>query len=210
MAPVVGGVTHDPIKVRHQLEQARAASAIAVAHCHCIQHHRRRRLLSLPLPNTTVAFSASAIAAVTAAAAAVAAAVATAFAIAVAIAVAAATTIATTAAVVNCCVFVNPTGQILLRCQAGDDEKCLVLVGVGVQTELIGEVTALVVARIEQKPERLCTGDEFEEVSYVVQKGLRAQRHLKDWRAKLAHPFVRVLGGPTRFWLAGCPKFFEG
>jgi len=38
----------------------------------------------------------------------------------------------------------------------------------------------MVVARIEIKPEQLCTGDEFEEVGYVVQKGLRAQRHPKD------------------------------
>jgi hypothetical protein len=31
----------------------------------------------------------------------------------------------------------------------------------------------------------------------VVQKGHRAQRHLKDMLAKMEHPFVRVLGGPT-------------
>ena len=40
----------------------------------------------------------------------------------------------------------------------------------------------MVVAHIERKPERLCAGDEFQEVSYVVQKGLRARRHLKDIR----------------------------
>jgi hypothetical protein len=79
--------------------------------------------------------------------------------------------------------------------QAGDDEKHLVLVGV--QTESIGQVTAMAVARIEQKPEQLCAGDEFQEVGYVVQKGLRAQRHVKDMLAKMEHPFVRVLGGPT-------------
>jgi hypothetical protein len=62
--------------------------------------------------------------------------------------------------------------------QASDDAKRLVLVGV--QTESIGLVTAMVVARIERKPERLCDGDEFQEVGYVVQKGLRAQRHMKD------------------------------
>ncbi len=39
---------------------------------------------------------------------------------------------------------------------------------------------AMVIAHIERKPERLCVGDEFEEVGYVVQKGLRARRHLKD------------------------------
>ena len=79
--------------------------------------------------------------------------------------------------------------------QAGDDEKHLVLVGV--QTESIGQVAAMAVARIERKPERLCAGDEFQEVGYVVQKGLRAQRHVKDMLAKMEHPFVRVLGGPT-------------
>ena len=65
-----------------------------------------------------------------------------------------------------------------IRCQAGDDEKCLVLAGV--QTEATGQVTAMVVARIKRKPERLCAGDEFQEVGYVVQKGLRSRKHLKD------------------------------
>ena len=56
----------------------------------------------------------------------------------------------------------------------------------------------MVIARIEHKPERLCVGDEFQEVGYdVVQKGLRARRNLKDMLAKMEHPFVRVLGGPT-------------
>ncbi len=40
-----------------------------------------------------------------------------------------------------------------IRRQARDNEKRLVLVGV--QTEATGQVTAMVVARIEQKPERL-------------------------------------------------------
>jgi len=62
--------------------------------------------------------------------------------------------------------------------QAGDDEKHLVLVWV--QKESIGQVTAMVIARIEQTPERLCAGDEFQEVGYVVQKGLRSRRHHKD------------------------------
>ena len=85
--------------------------------------------------------------------------------------------------------------------QAGDDEKHLLVVGV--QTESIGQVTAMVVAR-------LCAGDEFQEVGYVVQKGLRARRHhLKDMLAKLEHPFVRVLGGPTYFWLAKRPRVLE-
>ena len=110
MALVVGGVTHDPIKARCRLEQARAASTIAVTRHRCIRcHHRlcRRRhcrcrsSLSLPLQNAAVVFSASAIAAAAVAAAAAAA--------AIAIAVAAATTIAATAAVVDCYVFVIPT-----------------------------------------------------------------------------------------------------
>jgi len=66
-------------------------------------------------------------------------------------------------------------------CQAGagDDEKRLVLV-VRFQTEKIDQVTAMVVARVERKPERLCAGDEFQEVGYVVQKGCSARRHMKD------------------------------
>ena len=55
----------------------------------------------------------------------------------------------------------------------------------------------MVIARIERKPEQLCAGDDFQEVSYVVQKGLRSQRHLKDERPKMGHLFVRVLGGPS-------------
>jgi hypothetical protein len=79
--------------------------------------------------------------------------------------------------------------------QAGDDEKHLVVVRL--QTESIGEVAAMVIARIERKPEGWGAGDEFQVVGYVVQKGHRAQRHLKDMLAKMEHPFVRVLGGPT-------------
>jgi len=109
MALVVGGVTHDPIKARRRLEQARAASTIAVTRHRCIHcHHHlclRRRChcrssLSSPLQNAAVVFSASAIAAAAVAAAAAAA---------ITIAVAAATTIAATAAVVDCYVFVTPT-----------------------------------------------------------------------------------------------------
>ena len=55
----------------------------------------------------------------------------------------------------------------------------------------------MVVARIKRKPEGWGAGDEFQVVGYVVQKGHRAQRHLKDMLAKMEHPFVRVLGGPT-------------
>jgi len=65
-----------------------------------------------------------------------------------------------------------------IRHQAGDDEKRLVLAGV--QTVATGQVTAMVAARIERKPERLCAGDEFQEVGNVVQNGLRARRHLND------------------------------
>jgi hypothetical protein len=79
--------------------------------------------------------------------------------------------------------------------QAGNNEKRLILVGV--QTDATGQVTAMVIARIEQKPERLCAGDEFEEVGFVVKKDLRSFRHMQDQRTKMAHPFVRVLRGPT-------------
>jgi len=43
----------------------------------------------------------------------------------------------------------------LIRCQAGNDEKHLILVGV--QTEVTGQVTAMVVAHIEQITEQLGT-----------------------------------------------------
>jgi hypothetical protein len=67
----------------------------------------------------------------------------------------------------------------------------------------------MVVACIEQKPERICIGDESQVVSDVAQKGIRTLGHRKDQQAKLAHPFIRVLGGPKKFWLTGCPKFVE-
>ena len=83
-----------------------------------------------------------------------------------------------------------------IRRQTGDGEKRLIFVGV--QTDATGEVTAMVIARIERKPERLCAGDEFEEVGFVVNKDLRSFRHMQDQRTKMAHPFVsRVLRGPT-------------
>jgi hypothetical protein len=65
--------------------------------------------------------------------------------------------------------------------------------------ELIGEVAAMVIARIECKPERLCVGDEFQEVGDVVQNGLRTLRHRKDMLTKMEHLFVRVSGCPNRF-----------
>jgi hypothetical protein len=77
------------------------------------------------------------------------------------------------------------------------DERQHNLIVVRLESESIGEVAAMVIARIECKPERLRVGDEFQEVGYVVQKGLRARRHLKDMLAEMEHPFVRVLGGPT-------------
>ena len=46
-------------------------------------------------------------------------------------------------------------------------------------------------------------------VSDVAQKGIRTLGHRKDQQAKLAHPFIRVLGGPKKFWLTGCPKFVQ-
>jgi hypothetical protein len=46
-----------------------------------------------------------------------------------------------------------------IRCQAGDDEKHLMVIWL--QQELTGEVAVMVVARIEHKPEGLGTGDEF-------------------------------------------------
>ena len=45
-----------------------------------------------------------------------------------------------------------------IRCEAGDDEKHLVVIGL--QTESTGEVAAMVVACIERKPEGLGIGDE--------------------------------------------------
>jgi hypothetical protein len=69
--------------------------------------------------------------------------------------------------------------------------------------ESTGQVTAMVVAHIiDRKPERLCAGNEFQEVGYVVQNELRTLRHRKEMPAKMEHPFVRVSGCPNRFWLA--------
>ncbi len=51
----------------------------------------------------------------------------------------------------------------------------------------------MVIARIENKPERLCVGNESQHLSDVVQNGLRTLRQRKDMRAKMEHPFVRVL-----------------
>jgi hypothetical protein len=47
--------------------------------------------------------------------------------------------------------------QSCIRCEAGDDKKHLVVLGL--QTESTGEVAAMVVARIEHKPEGLAIGD---------------------------------------------------
>jgi hypothetical protein len=67
----------------------------------------------------------------------------------------------------------------------------------------------MVRARIERKPERLCVGDEFQEVGNVVQNGLRTLRHRKDMLTKMEHPFVRVSGCPNRFWVAKRPRVPE-
>ena len=61
--------------------------------------------------------------------------------------------------------------------RAGDDEKRLILVGV--QTEATGQVTAMVVAHIEQKPDRLCTGDEFQEVSLWPKRASELEDNLR-------------------------------
>ncbi len=45
-----------------------------------------------------------------------------------------------------------------IRCKAGDDEEHLVVVRL--QTEAMGEVKAMVIARIARKPEGLGVGDE--------------------------------------------------
>ena len=67
---------------------------------------------------------------------------------------------------------------------------------------LIGKLSAMVIARIERKPEQLCVGDESQHLSNVAQNGLRTLRHHKDMHTKMEHPFGRVSGCPNRFWLA--------
>jgi hypothetical protein len=61
-----------------------------------------------------------------------------------------------------------------IRRQAGSGEKRLILVGV--QTDATDQVTAMIIACIEQKLERLCAGDEFEEVGFEAKRALE----LKD------------------------------
>ena len=68
---------------------------------------------------------------------------------------------------------------------------------VRLQKKLTGEVAAMVIACIERKSEQLCVGDESQDLSDVVQNGLRTLRHCKDLQAKLAYPFTRALGGPN-------------
>jgi hypothetical protein len=62
--------------------------------------------------------------------------------------------------------------------------------------ELFGKVAAMVTAHIEHKPEQLGDQDVLYVVSDVVKNGIITSRHHKDLRAKMAHPFVRVLLGP--------------
>ena len=85
--------------------------------------------------------------------------------------------------------------QIWYNARAGNNKEHLVVVWI--HTDAIGKVAAMVIAGIERKPERLCVGDESQHLSNVVQNGLRTLRHRKDLRTKLAHPFIRVLGGPN-------------
>jgi hypothetical protein len=119
MAPVVGGVTHDPIKARRRLEQALRWLIV---------------MFSSPPPPKNLQLTPSR--------------------------------------------RLHCEAKSGIMRQAGDNEKRLVLVWV--QKESIGQVTAMVVSRIEQKPGQLCAGDNFQEVGYVVQTGLRARRHRKD------------------------------
>ena len=49
--------------------------------------------------------------------------------------------------------------QLCIRCEAGNNKKHLVVVGL--QTESTGKVAVMVVACIEHKPEGLGAGDEF-------------------------------------------------
>ncbi len=90
-----------------------------------------------------------------------------------------------------------------------DEKRHNLILVVRLQTESIGEVAAMVIARIECKPELLCVGDESQHLSNVVQNGLRTLRHHKDMRAKMEHPFVRVSECPNRFWLAKRPRVLE-
>ena len=71
------------------------------------------------------------------------------------------------------------------------------LIVVGLHTESAGEVTAMVIACIECKPEWLCLGDELQVVSNVVQKDDRTLRNCNHMPAKMAHPFIRVLENPN-------------
>ncbi len=67
----------------------------------------------------------------------------------------------------------------------------------------------MVVARIECKPEGLGVGDECWVDSNVVQNGLRTGRYCKEMRTKMKLPFLGVLGGPERFWLAKLQIFVK-
>ncbi len=97
--------------------------------------------------------------------------------------------------------------QSCIRRKASDDEEHLVFVRL--QTESTDEVAAVVIARIERKLEGLGFGDEFEVVSDVVQNGLTTGRHREEMRTKWEHHFVRVLGGPRRFWSSKRQIFVE-
>ena len=57
--------------------------------------------------------------------------------------------------------------ELCIRRKASDDKEHLIVVWL--QSESIGEVAAMVIPRIERKPEGWGAGDEFEVVSDVVQ-----------------------------------------
>ncbi len=76
-------------------------------------------------------------------------------------------------------------------CESSNDKKNLVVVCV--QTASTCKMAAMVVACIEHKPEGLGAGDECQVVSDVVQNGLRTQRHCKEMRTKMKHPFIGAI-----------------
>ncbi len=84
--------------------------------------------------------------------------------------------------------------QLCIRRKVGNDEEHLVVVWL--QTEAMGEVKAMAIARIERRPEGLGVRDESWVLSDVVQNGLTTGKHPKEKRAKLEHRFVRVLRDP--------------
>ncbi len=87
--------------------------------------------------------------------------------------------------------------QSCIRHKAGNNEEHLLVIWL--QTEAMGKVKAMAIARIERKSEGLGVRDESKVLSDVVQNGLTTGRHPKEKQAKLEHCFVRLLGDPERF-----------